>query len=107
MRALLKNEWTIIFFALVASILTAILTFTHANAVLTFSLGAISLATLAIVVGGATEQLGNFLGPGATGVVEADDCRADQECPAQRLGNGHACQDRGECDPEAGGSSRR
>jgi Ca2+:H+ antiporter len=71
MRALLKNEWTIIFIALVASILTAILTFTHANAVLTFLFGAISLATLALVVGAATEQLGNFLGPGATGVVQA------------------------------------
>jgi Ca2+:H+ antiporter len=71
MRTLLKNEWTIFVIALAASILTAILSFTHANAVLTFLFGAISLATLAIVVGGATEQLGNFLGPGATGVVQA------------------------------------
>jgi Ca2+:H+ antiporter len=71
MRALFENNWTIFVIALVASILTAILTFTHASAVLTFLFGAISLATLAIVVGTATEQLGNFLGPGATGVVQA------------------------------------
>ncbi len=71
MRALLKNEWTILVVALIASILTATLTFTHSNPVLTFLFGAVSLATLAIVVGAATEQLGNFLGPGATGVVQA------------------------------------
>ncbi len=71
MRALIKNEWSILVIALVASILTAVLTFTHVNALLTFLLSAIALATLAMVVGEATEQLGNFLGPGATGVVQA------------------------------------
>ena len=71
MRALLKNEWTIFGFALAASLLTAILTFTAANSVLVFLVSAVSLATLASVVGQATEQLGNYMGPGATGVLQS------------------------------------
>lgn len=71
MRALFKNEWTIFGFALAASILTAILTFAVANAVLVFLISAIALATLATVVGQATEQLGNYMGPGATGVLQS------------------------------------
>jgi Ca2+:H+ antiporter len=71
MRDLLKNEWTTFVAALVATALTAILTFTHANAVLTFIVSAVALATLATVVGQATEQLGNYMGPGATGVLQS------------------------------------
>jgi len=71
MRALLRNEWTIFVIALVTSILTAVLTFARANAVLAFLISAIALGTLATVVGHATEQLGNYMGPGATGVVQA------------------------------------
>jgi len=71
MRALLRNEWTIFVVAIVASILTAVLTFARANAVLAFVISAIALGTLATVVGHATEQLGNYMGPGATGVVQA------------------------------------
>jgi Ca2+:H+ antiporter len=71
MRALLKNEWTIFGIALFASILTAILTFTAANAVLIFLVSAVALAILASVVGQATEHLGNYMGPGATGVLQS------------------------------------
>ncbi len=71
MSGLLKNEWTIFVFALIASILTAVLTFASANPVLIFLVSAIALATLASVVGQATEQLGNYLGPGPTGVLQA------------------------------------
>ena len=71
MRALLKNEWNILGIALVASIVTAILTFATANPVLVFLIRAIALATLASVVGQATEQLGNYMGPGATGVLQS------------------------------------
>ncbi len=71
MRNLLKNEWTIVVVALIASILTGILTFAGVNAVPIFLISAIGLATLASVVGQATEQLGNYLGPGATGIVQA------------------------------------
>ena len=71
MRALLENEWMNFIIALVAGMLTAVFRFTHLNAALTFLFSAISLAVLALVVGQATEQLGNYLGPGATGIVQA------------------------------------
>jgi len=71
MSALLKNEWTNLVIALTATILTAVLTLTHSNAVVTFIMSGVALAILALVVGEATEQLGNLLGPGATGVVQA------------------------------------
>jgi Ca2+:H+ antiporter len=71
MSNILKNEWTVLVAALIASILTAVLTLTRANAVLVFLISAIALATLATVVGHATEQLGNYLGPGPTGVLQA------------------------------------
>lgn len=56
---------------MLASILTGVLISTHANTVLTFIVSAVALATLAIVVGHATEQLGNYLGPGPTGVLQS------------------------------------
>src|ERR1041385_3108906 len=71
MRALLKNEWTVFGIAFLASALTGVLTFIHANTALVFLISAIGLATLAMVVGQATEQLGNYLGPGATGILQA------------------------------------
>lgn len=71
MEKLLKNAWTTFAGAMFASILTWILISTHANSVLTFFISAVALATLAIVVGHATEQLGNYLGPGATGILQA------------------------------------
>lgn len=71
MRALLENEWTIIVIAFIASILTGVLTLTGANTVLAFVISAVALAILATVVGQATEQLGNYLGPGAAGIVQA------------------------------------
>jgi len=71
MQKLLKNEWTTFAGALLASLLTWVLISTHANSVLTFVVSALALATLATVVGHATEQLGNYLGPGATGILQA------------------------------------
>lgn len=71
MQKMLKNGWTTFGGALFASALTGILISTHANAVLTFLVSAVALATLATVVGHATEQLGNYLGPGATGVLQS------------------------------------
>jgi len=71
MPKLLKNEWISFVGAILVSILAGILIFIHANAVLTFLVSAVALATLATVVGQATEQLGNYLGPGATGVLQS------------------------------------
>jgi Ca2+:H+ antiporter len=71
MRNLLKNDWTMFVVALVTAVLTAILTYAGANAVLTFLVSAVALAILAVVVGEATEQLGNYMGPGVTGIVQS------------------------------------
>ncbi len=71
MPKLLKNEWISFVGAMLVSILTGILIFIHINAVLTFLISAVALAALASVVGQATEQLGNYLGPGATGVLQS------------------------------------
>jgi Ca2+:H+ antiporter len=71
MSNLLKNDWTISVIALAASILTAVLTFAGANTVLLFLVSAVALAILATVVGQATEQLGSYMGPGATGVLQS------------------------------------
>jgi len=71
MAKILKNEWTITILSLAASALTILLLKAHANPVLTFLCGAVALATLATVVGQSTEQLGNYMGPGATGVLQS------------------------------------
>ena len=71
MQNLLKNEWTIFIGAMLASAVTGLLISTHANSVVTFIISAVALATLATVVGHATEQLGSYLGPGATGVLQS------------------------------------
>jgi Ca2+:H+ antiporter len=71
MRALFRNEWTFFVIAIVASVSSGVFTLGTSNAVLAFLVSALALALLAIVVGQATEQLGNYMGPGATGVVQA------------------------------------
>jgi len=71
MQKLLKNEWTTFAIAIAVSILTWVLRSIHANPVLIFVVSAVALATLATMVGHATEQLGNYLGPGATGILQA------------------------------------
>jgi len=71
MPALLKNEWTTFVTALLASALTGFLIFSGANSVLAFMLGGVALAALATVVGQATEQLGSYMGPGATGILQS------------------------------------
>ena len=57
--------------AVVATALAGILHFAEANSVLTFVVAGVALATLAALVGDATEQLGARLSPGATGVLQS------------------------------------
>jgi Ca2+:H+ antiporter len=71
MSRLLRSEWTVFVVALLASILTAILMFAGVNAAFVFIVSAVALASLASVVGHSTEQLGNYLGPGPTGILQA------------------------------------
>lgn len=58
---------------LVAAVSTIAAGFLHrgSGAVLPFVVAAVALATLASVVGAATEQLGERMGPGATGVLQS------------------------------------
>jgi len=57
--------------ALAAGACTGLLTHAEATAVLTFAVSAVALATLAAVVGHATDELGSHLGPGLTGVIQS------------------------------------
>ena len=66
-----RKEKLIISLCGLAAVVSGVLHFSGANAVLSFSVSAIALALTAIVVGDATEQLGSRLGPGATGVLQA------------------------------------
>jgi Ca2+:H+ antiporter len=57
--------------AVIASVLTLILRSFGANSVLIFVVSAVALAGLATLVGNGTDQLGHYLGPGATGVLQS------------------------------------
>jgi len=69
MRYLSRNEQLTIGVAAVASISAGLLR--GHGAVMPFAISAVALATLASVVGHATEQLGERFGPGATGIVQS------------------------------------
>jgi Ca2+:H+ antiporter len=64
-----ERNWLIV--AVATTLLSAILTFTHTAPVIVFLVAAIALASLASNVGTATEQIGQRLGPGATGVLQS------------------------------------
>lgn len=66
-----RKEKIIIGLCGIATIAAGTLHYTHANAVLAFTVTAAALALLAMIVGDATEQLGSRLGPGATGVLQS------------------------------------
>ena len=66
-----RKEKIVIAAAVSATVLAGVLHQTHANVVLTFAVTAAALASLAMIVGDATEQLGSRLGPGATGILQS------------------------------------
>lgn len=66
-----RGQWIMLGGAVIASLVTGILTFLGANAVLIFVVAGIALALLAALVGEATDQLGSRLGAGATGVLQS------------------------------------
>lgn len=55
----------------IATLLTLLLRSFHANSVLVFIVSAVALAALASLVGDGTDQLGHYLGTGATGVLQS------------------------------------
>ncbi len=70
--ALLGRQATVlVVVALAASLLTLSLVLAGADPTLVFVVSAVALAGLAGVVGEGTDQLGNRLGPGATGVLQS------------------------------------
>lgn len=71
MGALGRRDVLTLGVAVVAGALAGLLTFAGANAVLAFIVSGLALAALAAMVGQATEQLGDQLGPGATGVLQS------------------------------------
>ncbi len=66
-----KKEKIIIALAVIITLVAGLLHYQEINAVVTFSITAIALALLAMIVGDATEQLGSRLGPGATGILQS------------------------------------
>jgi Ca2+:H+ antiporter len=66
-----KKEIRTIAIAAAVTITAGILHYTHANAVLAFTVTAAALAFVALIVGDATEQLGSRMGPGATGILQS------------------------------------
>lgn len=66
-----RKEKIIVVLCVIATMLSGVLHFVHANAVIAFGVTAAALALLAMIVGDATEQLGSRLGPGATGILQS------------------------------------
>src|SRR5207237_6439150 len=70
-RSMVRREKIIIGLCVLFTLLSGVLHFASANAVLAFAVTAGALALLAVIVGDATEQLGSRLGPGATGILQS------------------------------------
>src|SRR5215213_591509 len=67
-----RNQRIIMVVALVATVLSGILHYSQiGGVVLAFVVAGVGLAMLAAVVGEATDQLGERLSPGATGVLQS------------------------------------
>src|ERR1700694_1292223 len=68
---LTRGAWVMLAGSLVMSVLSGVLAGFQVNAVLTFIIAGAALALLAALVGQATDQLGTYLGAGATGVLQS------------------------------------
>lgn len=66
-----KKDILLIVASIAIATVTGISTYAGLNSVLLFVLSAASLVMVAMIVGKATEQLGNRLGPAATGVLQS------------------------------------
>lgn len=71
MGTLSRGHRVLISLTAVATIVSAVLALGGANSIVVFAVTAATLALLASVVGTGTEQVGERLGPGATGVLQA------------------------------------
>jgi Ca2+:H+ antiporter len=66
-----RREWLVIAVTFIITIVAGILSAFQANAVLIFIVAAVALALQAGLVGQATDQIGSYLGAGATGVLQS------------------------------------
>lgn len=66
-----RKDWLMLLGSLAISLLACFLTIFQANAVVIFIISGVALAFLAALVGQATDQLGSYLGSGATGVLQS------------------------------------
>lgn len=66
-----RREWLTIALTFVISVLAGILSAFQANAVIIFIVAGVALALQAGMVGQATDQIGSYLGAGATGVLQS------------------------------------
>lgn len=71
MAALTNKQRLVLFAALAATVAAGVLDAIGAGAVAIFVVAAVALALLASIVSEATEQVGERLGPGATGVLQS------------------------------------
>lgn len=68
---LTKRDFITITIALIASVATGLGTMGGLSHVLVFIIGAVALAGLAALIGDATDHLGRYLSPAATGIVQS------------------------------------
>ena len=66
-----KKEKILIAVSVIVTAIAGLLHYTHLNAVFGFLITAAALALLAMIVGDATEQLGDRMGPGPTGILQS------------------------------------
>ncbi len=66
-----KKDILLISATLAIAAVTGVATHAGLNSILLFGLSAVSLVMVAMIVGKATEQLGNRMGPAATGVLQS------------------------------------
>ena len=68
---LTRRDRIVFTITVIATVAAGVLHYMHANAVLSFIVAAVALATLASLVGRSVEALGDRLGPSATGVLQS------------------------------------
>jgi Ca2+:H+ antiporter len=66
-----KKEKLTLGLAALATLVSGALHYSAVNTVIVFAFVTVALALVAKIVGDATEQLGNYMGPGATGILQS------------------------------------
>src|ERR1700748_2339615 len=67
----MRRTWTIVGLIAVATAVAGVCHYAHVHAIVSFVAAAVALAGLAWIVSFSTEQVGERLGPAATGVLQS------------------------------------